>query len=108
MIKGEGQLERGEGPVRTRVTAILPRGKQYDPVFAAWYSLNGCGELTGTAWLEEFGFLESAIALTNTASIGTVHDAVIDWASKHIPIDFGRSAMCSGICRSSARPPICF
>ena len=90
VISGEGQLERGKGPVRTGVTVILPRGKQYAPVFAAWYSLNGCGELTGTAWLEESGFLESAIALTNTASIGTVHDALIEWAPKHIPIDFSQ------------------
>jgi L-aminopeptidase/D-esterase-like protein len=72
------------------VTVILPRGKRYSPVFAAWYSLNGCGELTGTAWLEESGFLESAIALTNTVSIGTVHDALITWASQNIPIDFNQ------------------
>lgn len=90
LISGDGNREVGKGPVRTGVTVILPRGKQYDPVFAAWYSLNGCGELTGTAWLEESGFLESAVALTNTASVGTVHDALIQWAPRHIPIDFSR------------------
>ena len=53
LIRGEGKLEVGVGPVRTGVTAILPRGKKYDPVFAGWYSLNGNGEMTGTTWVEE-------------------------------------------------------
>jgi L-aminopeptidase/D-esterase-like protein len=58
IVSGEGQLEVGTGPVRTGVTAILPRGEKYDPVFAGWYSLNGNGEMTGTTWVEESGFLK--------------------------------------------------
>jgi L-aminopeptidase/D-esterase-like protein len=61
------------------VTVILPRGKQYDPVFAGWYALNGNGEMTGTTWVEESGFLDGPIAITNTHSVGQVHDAVIGW-----------------------------
>lgn len=79
LISGEGPLVRGKGPVRTGVTAILPRGRRYDPVFAGWSSLNGNGEMTGTAWLEESGFLEGMILLTNTHSVGTVRDAAIEW-----------------------------
>src|SRR6266478_6908691 len=58
LISGEGKLQVGVGPVRTGVTAILPRGKQSsnDPVFAGWFSLNGNGEMTGTTWVEESGF----------------------------------------------------
>lgn len=79
LISGEGKLEVGKGPVRTGVTMILPRGKTHDPVFAGWYSLNGNGELTGTTWIEESGFLESPIGITNTHSVGVVHDAIIAW-----------------------------
>jgi L-aminopeptidase/D-esterase-like protein len=80
LIAGEGKLKRGEGPVRTGVTAILPRGKEsHDPVFAAWFPLNGNGEMTGTAWLEESGFLEGPILVTNTHSVGVVRDAVVAW-----------------------------
>ena len=79
IIKGEGDLEVGKGPIRTGVTAILPRGKVFDPVFAGWYSLNGNGEMTGTTWLEESGFLEGPIMITNTHSVGMVRDAVIEW-----------------------------
>jgi L-aminopeptidase/D-esterase-like protein len=79
LITGEGPLIVGRGPVRTGVTVILPRGKTYDPVFAGWYALNGNGEMTGTTWVEESGFLEGPIAITNTHSVGTVHDAVISW-----------------------------
>ena len=80
LIAGEGKLKVGEGPVRTGVTAILPRGKaSYDPVFANWFSLNGCGEMTGTAWVEESGFLEGPIMITNTHSVGVVRDAVVKW-----------------------------
>jgi D-aminopeptidase len=88
VISGEGDLVPGSGPVRTGVTVVLPQGKRYMPVMAAWYSLNGCGELTGTAWLDESGFLESGIALTNTVSVGTVHDAMIMWAQMNIPFSF--------------------
>jgi L-aminopeptidase/D-esterase-like protein len=79
LIEGEGKLVVGKGPVRTGVTVILPRGKQYDPVFAGWNSLNGNGEMTGTTWVEESGFLDGPIAITNTHSVGQVHDAVIAW-----------------------------
>jgi L-aminopeptidase/D-esterase-like protein len=79
IIRGEGELVVGQGPVRTGVTAILPRGKTYDPVFAGWYSLNGNGEMTGTTWVEESGFLEGPVLITNTHSVGVVRDAVIDW-----------------------------
>jgi D-aminopeptidase len=80
LIVGKGKLEVGKGPVRTGVTAILPRGKgSTDPVFAGWFSLNGNGEMTGTAWIEESGFLEGPVMLTNTHSVGVVRDAVIAW-----------------------------
>jgi L-aminopeptidase/D-esterase-like protein len=79
IIKGEGMLVVGEGPVRTGVTAILPRGKSCDPVFAGWYALNGNGEMTGTAWVEESGLLEGPVMITNTHSVGVVRDAVIEW-----------------------------
>ena len=78
--RGEGALRKGQGPVRTGVTAILPRGKgNPDPVFGAWFTLNGAGEMTGTTWLEERGFLEGPILITNTHSVGIVRDAAIDW-----------------------------
>lgn len=79
IIKGNGKLVIGKGPVRTGVTAILPRGKVFDPVFAGWYSLNGNGEMTGTTWVEESGFLEGPILITNTHSVGVVRDAIIEW-----------------------------
>ncbi|HWM28163.1 MAG TPA: P1 family peptidase [Woeseiaceae bacterium] len=79
LISGEGTLQRGKGPVRTGVTAILPRGRKYDPVFAGWHSLNGNGEMTGTTWITESGFLEGPIMLTNTHSVGVVRDAVVEW-----------------------------
>src|SRR5438552_8490316 len=85
IITGEGKLEVDKGPVRTGVTAILPRGAaaMNDPVFAGYFSLNGNGEMTGTAWVEESGFLEGPIILTNTHSVGIAHDAVIAWRLAH-------------------------
>ncbi len=78
--RGEGALRRGQGPVRTGVTAIVPRGKaNRDPVFGAWFTLNAAGEMTGTTWLEERGFLEGPILITNTHSVGIVRDAAIEW-----------------------------
>ncbi len=68
-----------EKRVRTGVTAILPRGRRYDPVFAGWFSLNGNGEMTGTTWLGESGFLEGPVLLTNTHSVGVVRDAAVAW-----------------------------
>ncbi len=83
IISGKGKLKVGKGPIRTGVTAILPRGKKYDPVFAGWYTLNGNGEMTGTTWVEESGFLEGPIMITNTHSVGIVRDAVIEWQFKN-------------------------
>src|SRR5690606_7493697 len=68
---------------RTGVTAVLPRGRKYDPVFAGWYSLNGNGEMTGTTWIEESGFLESPVLITNTHSVGVARDAVVEWMFKN-------------------------
>jgi D-aminopeptidase len=80
LISGDGALQRGRGPIRTGVTAILPRGKaKPDPVFGGWFTLNAAGEMTGTTWLEERGFLEGPILITNTHSVGVVRDAAIDW-----------------------------
>lgn len=80
LISGEGRLEVGKGPVRTGVTVVHPRGRaSTDPVFASWFSLNGNGEMTGTAWVEESGFLEGPVTITNTHSVGVVRDAVIEW-----------------------------
>lgn len=84
LISGNGRLVVGKGPVRTGVTAILPRGKKsFDPVFAAWFPLNGNGEMTGTTWIRESGFLEGPILITNTHSVGVVRDATIDWEIKN-------------------------
>lgn len=80
IVSGEGPLVRGRGPVRTGVTAVLPQGRDFrDRLFAGWYSLNGNGEMTGTTWIEESGFLGSPVLITNTHSVGVVRDAVIDW-----------------------------
>ena len=84
LIRGEGALKVGAGPVRTGVTAILPRGRQdNDPVYAGWFSLNGNGEMTGTTWVEESGLLAGPVAITNTHSVGVVRDAVIAWAVRN-------------------------
>lgn len=83
LVEGDGTLIVGKGPVRTGVTAILPRGKRSnDPVMAGWFSLNGNGEMTGTTWVKESGFLEGAVFITNTHSVGTVRDAAIAWTLK--------------------------
>ena len=80
LISGKGKLVRGKGPVRTGVTAVLPRGKNAgERVFAAWWTLNGNGEMTGATWVEESGQLGTPILITNTHSVGTVRDAVIEW-----------------------------
>jgi len=85
LISGDGKLEVGKGPERTGVTAIIPRGHDSlnDPVYAGYFSLNGNGEMTGTAWLDESGFLEGPIVITNTHSVGVARDAVIAWRIKH-------------------------
>ena len=85
LISSEGKLEVGKGPVRTGVTAIIPRGHDSlnDPVYAGVFSLNGNGEMTGTAWVEESGFLEGPVVITNTHSVGVARDAVIAWRLAH-------------------------
>jgi L-aminopeptidase/D-esterase-like protein len=83
VIQGEGKLIIGKGPVRTGVTAIFPKGKEFrDRVFAAWYTLNGNGEMTGTTWIEESGCLGCPILITNTQSVGVARDAVTEWNIK--------------------------
>jgi L-aminopeptidase/D-esterase-like protein len=80
LISGSGKLVVGQGPVRTGVTVVHPRGKaNSDPVFAAWFTLNGNGEMTGTTWVQESGLLEGPVAITNTHSVGVVRDAIIQW-----------------------------
>lgn len=80
LISGSGKLVVGQGPVRTGVTVVHPRGKaNHDPVFAAWFTLNGNGEMTGTTWVQESGYLEGPVAITNTHSVGVVRDAIIKW-----------------------------
>lgn len=80
LISGSGPLVVGKGPVRTGVTVVHPRGKgNPDPVFGAWFTLNGNGEMTGTTWLQEGGILEGPIGITNTHSVGIVRDAILMW-----------------------------
>ena len=84
LISGDGPLVVGVGPVRTGVTVVFARGKaDTDPVYAGWFAQNGNGEMTGTTWVEESGFLETPIAITNTHSVGVVRDAMIAWELKH-------------------------
>ena len=87
LISGSGPLKRGTGPVRTGVTAILPRGKDRpaDPVFAGWFTQNGNGEMTGTTWVDESGQLWGPVMITNTHSVGVVRDALIGWSLAHYP-----------------------
>jgi L-aminopeptidase/D-esterase-like protein len=89
IVSGEGKLVVGQGPVRTGVTAVLPRGRDSmaRPSFAGWFSQNGNGEMTGTTWIEESGFLEGPVMITNTHSVGVVRDAVIQWRIKSAPPD---------------------
>jgi D-aminopeptidase len=83
LISGSGKLEPGKGPVRTGVTSIFPRGKGSNGrVFAAWFTLNGNGEMTGTTWVKESGLLGTPILITNTHSVGVVRDAVIEWNAR--------------------------
>ncbi len=81
IIEGNGANILGQGPIRTGVTAVFPRGKakKFSPVYANWCSLNGNGEMTGTTWITESGFLETPIMITNTNSVGAVRQAVLKW-----------------------------
>src|SRR5262245_21952130 len=84
LIEGEGKIVPGKGPIRTGVTAILPRPRgNWDPVFAATFNLNGNGDMTGINWIKESGFMEGPILLTGTHSVGTVRDAAIKWQLKN-------------------------
>jgi L-aminopeptidase/D-esterase-like protein len=89
LISGSGKLRVGKGPVRTGVTAVLPRGaaSMQRFSFAGWYAQNGNGEMTGTTWVEESGFLEGPVMITNTHSVGVVRDAVIAWRVLRGPPD---------------------
>lgn len=82
IIEGEGKNIIGKGPARTGVTAIFPRGQSSVPVYANWYTLNGNGEMTGTTWVTESGFLETPVMITNTNSVGVVRDAMLKWFVK--------------------------
>ena len=92
LISGSGKLIVGQGPVRTGVTAVLPRGRESlsNAVFAGWFSQNGNGEMTGTTWVEESGFLEGPVMITNTHSVGVVRDATIQWRVAHGAADTSR------------------
>jgi len=86
IVRGAGPLRVGQGPVRTGVTAIFPRGRDdLSPVFAGWFNLNGNGEMTGTEWIDDYGLMLYPVTLTNTNSVGTVRDAVIGWGRTRIP-----------------------
>ena len=91
LISGEPPLKVGVGPVRTGVTAILPRGKDSygDPVFAGWFRMNGNGEMTGTTWIEESGQMAGPVMITNTHSVGVVRDSVIQWLRSHDLLETG-------------------
>ena len=86
IVTGEGALVRGKGPVRTGVTAVLPRGRSGDNVFAGWHTLNGNGEMTGTTWITEGGFLEGPILITNTHSVGIARDTAVEWMARYSDI----------------------
>jgi L-aminopeptidase/D-esterase-like protein len=89
IVRGSGKLQIGKGPVRTGVTAIFPRGREdLTPVFAGWFNLNGNGEMTGTAWIDDYGLLVYPVTITNTNSVGTVRDAVIEWGRTRLEDDF--------------------
>ena len=86
LIKGAGALRVGSGPVRTGVTVVFPRGTaDLSPVFGGWFSLNGNGEMTGTAWLDDYALLLYPVSITNTNSVGTVRDAIIEWGRTRVP-----------------------
>ncbi|MBV8172827.1 MAG: P1 family peptidase [Candidatus Eremiobacteraeota bacterium] len=85
-IEGDGRLKPGVGPVRTGITAIIPRTDVWHKrVYAAAWPLNGNGEMTGTLWINESGWLETPIALTDTLSVGRVDDGVVSWMIQQYP-----------------------
>ena len=84
IIEGEGAWVPGKGPIRTGVTMVMPRGTTLDPCMAGWFTLNGNGEMTGTTWIEESGYLDGPIGITNTLSVGTMHQAIIEWQLENL------------------------
>jgi D-aminopeptidase len=94
LVSGDGELRQGEGPVRTGVTAILPRGRDGvgQSVAAGTYSFNGNGEMTGTSWIEESGSFNTPILITNTHSVGACHEGSIAWMIDNKP-DLARGWM---------------
>lgn len=90
IIEGEGPLQIGIGPIRTGVTAILPRGKrkELNPIWAGQYSLNGNGEMTGTHWINDGGYFLSPICITNTHSVGVAHHGTVKWMIQHYQEQF--------------------
>ncbi|OAN27523.1 P1 family peptidase [Mycolicibacterium iranicum] len=87
LVDGDGPLVVGQGPVRTGVTAILPRGTAGvgQPCAAGWYSLNGNGEMTGTTWIDEVGSFNVPVVLSNTHAIGACHTGVVQWVNRVAP-----------------------
>lgn len=87
LVEGEGPLVVGQGPVRTGVTAIVPRGADGlgEPCAAGWYSLNGNGEMTGTTWIEESGALTMPVLITNTHAVGACHTGAVRWVAERRP-----------------------
>jgi L-aminopeptidase/D-esterase-like protein len=85
IVRGAGRLRMGQGPVRTGVTVVFPRGRDnLAPAFAGWFSLNGNGEMTGTPWIDDYGLLLYPVGITNTNSVGTVRDAIIGWGRERL------------------------
>ena len=85
IVRGAGRLRVGQGPVRTGVSVIFPRGRDnLAPAFAGWFSMNGNGEMTGTPWIDDYGLLLYPVGITNTNSVGTVRDAIIGWGRERL------------------------
>jgi L-aminopeptidase/D-esterase-like protein len=87
LVDGDGPLVVGSGPVRTGVTAVLPRGRDGVgvPCAAGWYALNGNGEMTGTTWLDEVGAISVPVLVTSTHSVGACHTGTVDWVVRNRP-----------------------
>ncbi len=92
ILEGEGPLVQGRGPIRTGVTAILPRGRKRPmrPVWAGFHSLNGNGEMTGTHWIRQAGYFYSPICITNTHGVGAAHEGVTRWMIDHYAEEYDR------------------
>ena len=108
IIRGEGKLEVGKGPVRTGVTAVVPRGKETanDPVFAGWWALNGAGEMTGTTWVEESGFLEGPVQEPDRPNPGClVGSAIKPDGAAHLGEAQFRIEIKCGRCRGNIYAP---